>query len=137
MTSYLIMLIAPLNNHCSWLYLNRYIKSERSIILINFCLSIISSNILILVGQTQVHNKVRQILNSQMGWNNSMCEGLPHIAMTFWLTVYNCYGLWSCFATLILWYLELMFSSAYTVEIEWFLLVAYLKCKKKKYFSCC
>ncbi|MEE6476538.1 hypothetical protein FKM82_011113 [Ascaphus truei] len=38
-------------------YLNRYIKSERSIILINFCLSIISSNILILVGQTQTHNK--------------------------------------------------------------------------------
>ncbi|XP_073531601.1 adhesion G protein-coupled receptor B3 isoform X6 [Phyllobates terribilis] len=35
----------------------RYIKSERSIILINFCLSIISSNILILVGQTQVQNK--------------------------------------------------------------------------------
>ncbi|XP_075454212.1 adhesion G protein-coupled receptor B3 isoform X9 [Ascaphus truei] len=35
----------------------RYIKSERSIILINFCLSIISSNILILVGQTQTHNK--------------------------------------------------------------------------------
>uniref|UniRef100_A0A8C3CCE4 Adhesion G protein-coupled receptor B3 n=1 Tax=Cairina moschata TaxID=8855 RepID=A0A8C3CCE4_CAIMO len=38
-------------------YLNRYIRSERSIILINFCLSIISSNILILVGQTQTHNK--------------------------------------------------------------------------------
>ncbi|XP_068137547.1 adhesion G protein-coupled receptor B3 isoform X4 [Hyperolius riggenbachi] len=35
----------------------RYIKSERSIILINFCLSIISSNILILVGQTQIQNK--------------------------------------------------------------------------------
>ncbi|KAG8508214.1 Adhesion G protein-coupled receptor B3, partial [Galemys pyrenaicus] len=34
----------------------RYIRSERSIILINFCLSIISSNILILVGQTQTHN---------------------------------------------------------------------------------
>ncbi|XP_072106603.1 adhesion G protein-coupled receptor B3 isoform X2 [Mobula birostris] len=35
----------------------RYIQSERSIILINFCLSIISSNILIVVGQTQTHNK--------------------------------------------------------------------------------
>lgn len=35
----------------------RYIRSERSVILINFCLSIISSNILILVGQTQTHNK--------------------------------------------------------------------------------
>ncbi|XP_062864238.1 adhesion G protein-coupled receptor B3 [Trichomycterus rosablanca] len=34
----------------------RYIRSERSIILINFCMSIICSNILILVGQTQTHN---------------------------------------------------------------------------------
>ncbi|KAM9364150.1 adhesion G protein-coupled receptor B3 [Pholidichthys leucotaenia] len=34
----------------------RYIQSERSIILLNFCLSIICSNILILVGQTQTHN---------------------------------------------------------------------------------
>ncbi|KAF1375834.1 hypothetical protein PFLUV_G00224290 [Perca fluviatilis] len=33
-----------------------YIRSERSIILLNFCLSIICSNILILVGQTQTHN---------------------------------------------------------------------------------
>ncbi|KAG2461067.1 AGRB2 protein, partial [Polypterus senegalus] len=31
----------------------RYIKSERSIILLNFCLSILASNILILVGQSQ------------------------------------------------------------------------------------
>uniref|UniRef100_A0AAQ6A179 Adhesion G protein-coupled receptor B3 n=1 Tax=Amphiprion ocellaris TaxID=80972 RepID=A0AAQ6A179_AMPOC len=36
----------------------RYIRSERSIILLNFCLSIICSNILILVGQTQTHNVV-------------------------------------------------------------------------------
>ncbi|XP_061425150.1 LOW QUALITY PROTEIN: adhesion G protein-coupled receptor B3-like [Lethenteron reissneri] len=35
----------------------RSIKSDRSVILINFCLSIISSNILILVGQTQTQNK--------------------------------------------------------------------------------
>ncbi|XP_061601813.1 adhesion G protein-coupled receptor B3 isoform X2 [Cololabis saira] len=34
----------------------RYIRSERSIILLNFCFSIICSNILILVGQTQTHN---------------------------------------------------------------------------------
>ncbi|KAJ8359971.1 hypothetical protein SKAU_G00164960 [Synaphobranchus kaupii] len=34
----------------------RYIRSERSIILINFCLSIVCSNVLILVGQTQTHN---------------------------------------------------------------------------------
>uniref|UniRef100_A0A8C4QIS0 Uncharacterized protein n=1 Tax=Eptatretus burgeri TaxID=7764 RepID=A0A8C4QIS0_EPTBU len=37
----------------------RSIKSDRSVILINFCLSIISSNILILFGQTQTQNKVR------------------------------------------------------------------------------
>ncbi|KAM4736091.1 adhesion G protein-coupled receptor B1 isoform 8-T9 [Anableps anableps] len=36
----------------------KYIRSERSVILINFCLSIISSNALILVGQTQTRNKV-------------------------------------------------------------------------------
>ncbi|XP_057689627.1 adhesion G protein-coupled receptor B1-like isoform X2 [Corythoichthys intestinalis] len=36
----------------------RYIQSERSVILINFCLSIISSNALILIGQTQTRNKV-------------------------------------------------------------------------------
>lgn len=39
----------------------RYIRSERSIILLNFCLSIICSNILILVGQTQTHNVVSVI----------------------------------------------------------------------------
>lgn len=38
---------------------SRYIRSERSVILINFCLSIICSNALILVGQTQARNKVR------------------------------------------------------------------------------
>lgn len=37
---------------------SRYIRSERSVILINFCLSIICSNALILVGQTQARNKV-------------------------------------------------------------------------------
>uniref|UniRef100_A0A3Q3QHB9 Adhesion G protein-coupled receptor B1b n=1 Tax=Monopterus albus TaxID=43700 RepID=A0A3Q3QHB9_MONAL len=36
----------------------KYIRSERSVILINFCLSIICSNALILVGQTQTRNKV-------------------------------------------------------------------------------
>ncbi|XP_077454693.1 adhesion G protein-coupled receptor B1-like isoform X3 [Stigmatopora argus] len=36
----------------------RYIQSERSVILINFCLSIISSNALILIGQTQTRNEV-------------------------------------------------------------------------------
>ncbi|XP_034008096.1 adhesion G protein-coupled receptor B3 isoform X1 [Trematomus bernacchii] len=39
-----------------YIVLWRYIRSERSIILLNFCLSIICSNILILVGQTQTHN---------------------------------------------------------------------------------
>ncbi|XP_045437200.1 adhesion G protein-coupled receptor B1 isoform X3 [Pipistrellus kuhlii] len=36
----------------------RYIRSERSVILINFCLSIISSNALILIGQTQTRSRV-------------------------------------------------------------------------------
>uniref|UniRef100_A0A8C6PU28 G-protein coupled receptors family 2 profile 2 domain-containing protein n=1 Tax=Nothobranchius furzeri TaxID=105023 RepID=A0A8C6PU28_NOTFU len=35
-----------------------YIRSERSVILINFCLSIICSNALILIGQTQTRNKI-------------------------------------------------------------------------------
>ncbi|MBN3305364.1 AGRB2 protein, partial [Amia calva] len=35
----------------------RYIRSERSIILLNFCLSILASNILILVGQSQTLSK--------------------------------------------------------------------------------
>ncbi|XP_078032482.1 adhesion G protein-coupled receptor B3 isoform X16 [Epinephelus lanceolatus] len=42
----------------------RYIRSERSIILLNFCLSIICSNILILVGQTQTHNAVVCIMTT-------------------------------------------------------------------------
>lgn len=37
----------------------RYIRSERSIILVNFCLSILASNLLILVGQSQTLSKVR------------------------------------------------------------------------------
>ncbi|XP_026769612.1 adhesion G protein-coupled receptor B1 isoform X9 [Pangasianodon hypophthalmus] len=40
----------------------RYIRSERSVILINFCLSIISSNALILIGQTQTRNKVNMVI---------------------------------------------------------------------------
>uniref|UniRef100_A0A8I3RST3 Adhesion G protein-coupled receptor B2 n=2 Tax=Canis lupus familiaris TaxID=9615 RepID=A0A8I3RST3_CANLF len=35
----------------------RFIKSERSIILLNFCLSILASNVLILVGQSRVLSK--------------------------------------------------------------------------------
>ncbi|XP_048825192.1 adhesion G protein-coupled receptor B2 isoform X5 [Lagopus muta] len=35
----------------------RFIKSERSIILLNFCVSILASNVLILVGQTQMLSK--------------------------------------------------------------------------------
>ncbi|XP_034150621.1 adhesion G protein-coupled receptor B2 isoform X8 [Esox lucius] len=35
----------------------RYIRSERSIILVNFCLSILASNMLILVGQSQTLGK--------------------------------------------------------------------------------
>uniref|UniRef100_A0A665WSZ7 Adhesion G protein-coupled receptor B2 n=1 Tax=Echeneis naucrates TaxID=173247 RepID=A0A665WSZ7_ECHNA len=37
--------------------LGRYIRSERSIILVNFCLSILASNLLILVGQSQTLGK--------------------------------------------------------------------------------
>uniref|UniRef100_A0A3Q2YZ96 Adhesion G protein-coupled receptor B3 n=1 Tax=Hippocampus comes TaxID=109280 RepID=A0A3Q2YZ96_HIPCM len=44
----------------------RYIRSERSIILLNFCLSIICSNILILVGQTQTHNVVICIMTTAL-----------------------------------------------------------------------
>ncbi|XP_073677435.1 LOW QUALITY PROTEIN: adhesion G protein-coupled receptor B2 [Garra rufa] len=35
----------------------RYIRSERSIILVNFCMSILASNVLILVGQSQTLSK--------------------------------------------------------------------------------
>ncbi|XP_023201222.1 adhesion G protein-coupled receptor B2 isoform X2 [Xiphophorus maculatus] len=35
----------------------RYIRSERSIILVNFCFSILASNLLILLGQSQTLNK--------------------------------------------------------------------------------
>ncbi|CAF99436.1 unnamed protein product, partial [Tetraodon nigroviridis] len=37
----------------------RYIRSERSIILVNFCLSILASNLLILVGQSQTLSKAK------------------------------------------------------------------------------
>lgn len=47
----------------------RYIRSERSVILINFCLSIISSNALILIGQTQTRNKVTAIGNKHTHTN--------------------------------------------------------------------
>lgn len=54
----------------------RYIRSERSVILINFCLSIICSNALILVGQTQARNKVKRrcplsSLSRQCSWNEA------------------------------------------------------------------
>ena len=43
--------------HCVPPFTPRFIKSERSIILLNFCLSILASNILILVGQSRVLSK--------------------------------------------------------------------------------
>uniref|UniRef100_A0A8C5HCX8 Adhesion G protein-coupled receptor B3 n=1 Tax=Gouania willdenowi TaxID=441366 RepID=A0A8C5HCX8_GOUWI len=52
----------------------RYIRSERSIILLNFCLSIICSNILILVGQTQTHNSLQQ-------WIVFSFKGLPALVV--------------------------------------------------------
>ncbi|CAB1320614.1 unnamed protein product, partial [Coregonus sp. 'balchen'] len=39
-----------------------YIRSERSIILVNFCLSILASNMLILVGQSQTLGKVNMLI---------------------------------------------------------------------------
>lgn len=48
----------------------RYIRSERSVILINFCLSIICSNALILVGQTQARNKVKRLFQSLKSLSN-------------------------------------------------------------------
>lgn len=63
----------PLN----MLSLLRYIRSERSVILINFCLSIISSNALILIGQTQTRNKVRA--NEQAVSYHVLSQGLVKI----------------------------------------------------------
>lgn len=57
---------------------HRYIRSERSVILINFCLSIISSNALILIGQTQTRNKVRTSLRHMI-----MAVGKLHSQMFF------------------------------------------------------
>lgn len=45
----------------------RFIKSERSIILLNFCVSILASNILILVGQSQMLSKVGATTLSPLG----------------------------------------------------------------------
>ena len=50
---------SPLTQSSVFTKISRYIRSERSVILINFCLSIICSNALILVGQTQARNKVK------------------------------------------------------------------------------
>lgn len=55
----------------------RYIRSERSVILINFCLSIICSNALILVGQTQARNKVRRLVSvSETPLKRSLLRGM-------------------------------------------------------------
>ncbi|XP_058260641.1 adhesion G protein-coupled receptor B2 isoform X11 [Hemibagrus wyckioides] len=51
--SCMALLILLIIYAASW----RYIRSERSIILLNFCLSILASNILILVGQSQTLSK--------------------------------------------------------------------------------
>ncbi|XP_047672806.1 adhesion G protein-coupled receptor B2 isoform X6 [Tachysurus fulvidraco] len=51
--SCMALLILLIIYAASW----RYIRSERSIILVNFCLSILASNILILVGQSQTLSK--------------------------------------------------------------------------------
>lgn len=63
----------------------RYIRSERSIILLNFCLSIVCSNILILVGQTQTRNVVSADLAGVMCvWVK--CGGCAEVPLDFCLT---------------------------------------------------
>lgn len=58
--------IGTLNLPLSALYPARFIKSERSIILLNFCVSILASNVLILVGQSQMLSKVRALPGHQV-----------------------------------------------------------------------
>lgn len=56
---FIVMSITLISHVCrSFPPLCRYIRSERSIILVNFCLSILASNLLILVGQSQTLSKV-------------------------------------------------------------------------------
>lgn len=55
----------------------RYIRSERSIILVNFCLSILASNLLILVGQSQTLSKVKQ-RDAQIKWKEFSYGILSH-----------------------------------------------------------
>lgn len=64
---------------------SRYIRSERSIILLNFCLSIVCSNILILVGQTQTHNVVSaDFAGVTCVWVK--CGGRAEVPLDFCLT---------------------------------------------------
>lgn len=51
----------------------RFIKSERSIILLNFCLSILASNILILVGQSRVLSKAGAGFWGCWEWGKGIC----------------------------------------------------------------
>lgn len=58
-TDFISLSITLISHVCrSFPPLRRYIRSERSIILVNFCLSILASNLLILVGQSQTLSKV-------------------------------------------------------------------------------
>ncbi|KAK3508025.1 hypothetical protein QTP70_010132 [Hemibagrus guttatus] len=59
--SCMALLILLIIYAASW----RYIRSERSIILLNFCLSILASNILILVGQSQTLSKTWKALTEK------------------------------------------------------------------------
>lgn len=65
----------------------RFIKSERSIILLNFCLSILASNILILVGQSRVLSKAgagsRGIRECEWGEGGEGRECLQVMARAF------------------------------------------------------
>lgn len=63
LANFIIMSIMLISHVCrSFSPLRRYIRSERSIILVNFCLSILASNLLILVGQSQTLSKVGCLL---------------------------------------------------------------------------
>lgn len=58
----------------------RFIKSERSIILLNFCVSILASNILILVGQSQMLSKVGATTVPPSRGGCRGCVGVPALS---------------------------------------------------------
>lgn len=83
---YEIIDVIPMYWLCFCVFFFRYIRSERSVILINFCLSIISSNALILIGQTQTRNKVtNKLIKSLIYVQQNMLHNLP--IFSFYITI--------------------------------------------------